>query len=238
MTRPVIVGINGSPRKYGQASKLLMVAIEYAEREGAKTEIIDLYDYEIKPCMACLSDNIKCCRFPCPLNDDFNIIAEKLIKADGFIISTPIYWYAPSGIVKNFIDRLTSLENMIYHEPGRSLLEGKVAGIIAVGNDTGAIMAIAWLMVVLNSMGVHIPAWALAYHHKEVDVLDNANAINDAANLGANIARLAKIVMNEKAWYKPLAREEVSLIASRLRREMELRESKDKETRLKIAGCK
>ena len=217
-----IVGINGSPRKYGASFKLLSLALRFAEREGAETELIHLYDYNIKPCLGCVSDGVEYCRFPCIVKDDFNAIAGRLVEADAFILASPIYWYSVSGVMKNFIDRLTSLENMIYHEPRKSLLEGKVAGFIAVGNDTGAIMAIAWMMVVLNSMGVHVPAWALAYHHeKEVDVLDNKSAVQDAANLGIIVARAAKLLKLEKNWYIEIPEARLLPVIEDVRREAE-----------------
>jgi multimeric flavodoxin WrbA len=196
-----VLGIDGSPRRYGETHKLLRVALRAAEEEGAQTELIRLYDYKIKPCIGCVSDNVKLCRFPCVINDDdFNELARKVLESDALIFASPVYWYNVTSVMKNFIDRLTSMENMIHHT-GRSLLEGKVAAFIAVGNDTGALNAIAWLMVTLNSMGVHVPAWSLAYHERLEPVASNRAALLDAANLGRNVVLAAKLLKGGHVWY-------------------------------------
>ncbi len=151
-----------------------------------------------------MSDDIKACRHPCVIRDDFTEkIAPEILRADALVIGTPIYWYAPSGVVKNLIDRMTSFENMIFHT-GRSLVEGKVAAVIAVGNDTGAIQAIAWLMAVLNSMGFHIPPWALAYYHsREGEPLNDDQAVMDAVNIGKIVVKAARLLRGAGAWYEP-----------------------------------
>ncbi len=198
-----IILLHGSPRKYGAVSKLIHIAAKGIKDAGGEYEIVYLYDYEIKECFGCVSDDQRICRFPCIIRDDFNNLADKLLRSDGFIIAAPIYWYSVPGRVKNFIDRLTSLENMIIHT-GRSLLEGKTAGFIVSGNDSGSIMSIAYLMVTLNSMGVHIPAWALAYHHTPEDVLEDDQAVSDSYNVGYIVAKMASRIRGVKEWYKAI----------------------------------
>ncbi len=201
MTVVSVLGIHASPRKYGGSYKLLRVALEAAKDEGAEIALIHLYDYRIKPCLGCVSDDVKACRFPCVIDDDdFNSLGELMLRYDAYIFATPVYWYHVSGQLKNLVDRLTSMENMIYHT-GRSLLEGKVAGFIAVGNDTGALNAIAWLMVTFNSMGVHVPAWALAYHESQTPVERNESALLDAANVGRIVVKAARLLKKEREWY-------------------------------------
>ena len=188
---PLVIVVTGSPRKYGSSTQLAYVAIKGVEDAGGKAEVIRLYDYDIKPCFGCVSDNVKLCRFPCTIDDDdFNEIGERILKSDGIIIATPVYWYAPSGVLKNFIDRLTSMENMIFHG-GRSLLEGKVAGFIATGLDAGVLMTIAYMMSVLNSMGVVIAPWSMAYSHME-DVTKDEKALRDAYNVGYLVVETIK----------------------------------------------
>ncbi len=199
-----VLGINGSPRRYGGAAKLLYVALKAAEEEGAETRLVHLYDLDVKPCIGCVSDDLLACRHPCVIRDDFTEkLAPLILESDALIIATPIYWYAPSGAVKNLIDRMTSFENMIHHV-GKSLVEGKVAAVIAVGNDTGAIQVIAWLMAVLNSMGFHIPPWALAYyHHREGEPLNEDQAVMDAANIGKIVVKAARLLRDAGDWYNP-----------------------------------
>ncbi|WFO74833.1 flavodoxin family protein [Desulfurococcaceae archaeon MEX13E-LK6-19] len=200
--KPKILLINGSPRKYGAVYKLLKIAEKGVIDAGGEPRIIHLYDYNIKPCIGCVSDEHLVCRFPCIIkDDDFNKIGDMVLESDGIIFGTPIYWYSVSGVLKNFIDRLTSMENMIFHT-GRSLLEGKVAGFIATGNDSGSIHVLAYMMVTMNSMGVHIPAWAIAYHHTADDVLEDEQAIRDSYNIGYNVTKAAETLKNVGPWYR------------------------------------
>ncbi len=200
--KPKVLLINASPRDNGWSQKLLLAANYGVLDAKGEPEIVHLYKYVIKPCMGCVSSNPKDCRFPCLIeDDDFNKLGEKIVNSQGLIISTPLYWYMVSGQLKNLIDRLTSMENMIHHI-GRSLLDGKVAGFLAAGNDSGSITAISYLMVTFNSMGVHIPPWALAYHNSKADILNNKEAILSAYNVGYNVVKTAKKVSSMIKWYK------------------------------------
>ena len=202
-----ILGINGSPRPYGNTIKALLMSLRGAEMEGAKTRTINIYELDIKECLGCVSDSIKACSYPCPIDDDMRFIYEEILRCDGIIIATPIYWYGVSGPLKNFIDRLTVFENMIFIT-GRSWIEGKVAGFIAIGNDTGAIAVIQNLMVVMNSMGLVIPPWSLAYYTGNGDVTNVENVVLDCVNLGRVVTLMAKILKGEikgsdvKIWYR------------------------------------
>jgi len=228
---PYILIINGSPRKYGSSMQLSMIAAKGVRDAGGIPEVISLYDYRIKPCLGCVSDGNKYCRFPCIIgDDDFNEIAGKLLDANGFIISTPVYWYAPSGVLKNFIDRLTSMEHMIFHK-GRSLLEGKVAGFIATGLDSGVMMAISYLAIVMSSMGVHIVPWSMAYSHLD-DITRDEQALRDSYNVGYIVAKTAKALMNyEYIGYNPSVNiNELAEIA----RKYSASESSSREERLRL----
>lgn len=204
INKPRVLIISSSPRKYGSSTQLAYIASMGIIDAGGIPEFIYLYEHDIKPCIGCVSDNTKYCRYPCLINDDdFNEIASRLIQSDGFIISTPVYWYAPSGLLKNLIDRLTSLENMIIHS-GRSLLEGKVCGFIATGLDSGVMSTISYLMIVMNSMGVVIPPWSMAYTHVD-DVTRDENALKDAYNVGYLVTEVIKALKTHgrHIGYKP-----------------------------------
>ena len=196
-----VLGINASPRPYGNSFKLLRVALRAAERSGGRTELINLYDYELKPCKGCLSDEEKACRPPCLEEDDAWKVLRQILDSDALIIATPIYWYGPSGHLKNLIDKMTVFENMILIE-GRSWVEGKVAGFIAVGSDSGEISTIAYLMVVFNSMGFLIPPWALAYYTGLGSALEKSESVLDAANVGLAVVQAAREIGLLK-WYDP-----------------------------------
>jgi len=221
-----VLGVNGSARRYGNTFKMLWLALRGAEDQGAETRLIHLYDYHLEPCMACYSDNLYECYFPkaCPLyerGDQFRELAEAVLWADAVVFATPVYWFMASGKLKTFIDRLTALENMIYHV-GRSLLDGKVAGVIAAGEEAGAANALSWMLLTLNMMGFHVPAWGSAYYHGRGDVLEDGQATLDAYNLGVAVVRLTRALRGKPAgsepWYKLDAKKRVAELVEELRK--------------------
>ncbi|MCH9650938.1 MAG: NAD(P)H-dependent oxidoreductase [Deltaproteobacteria bacterium] len=52
--------------------------------------------------------------------DDFLAIARRLVESPVIVMATPVYWYAMSGRMKVFFDRLTDLTSR-HKEMGRSL---------------------------------------------------------------------------------------------------------------------
>jgi len=123
-----LVIIQGSPRKNGNTAfacgYLCDVLGKYFE-----TSLIDLCEYDIKHCVgcrACMKKGI--CRIQ---NDDFNKVWDILTSSDIIIQATPVYWYGPPGIMKDFIDRTHS-----FYLAGRPLA-GKKGGIITIATEEG-----------------------------------------------------------------------------------------------------
>jgi multimeric flavodoxin WrbA len=67
------------------------------------------------------------------VEDDFLMVAKKMAAADNIVFATPVYWYAMSGSLKNFFDRLTDL--LTIHKPIGKSLKGKRTFLIATGSD-------------------------------------------------------------------------------------------------------
>ncbi|MEM1645791.1 MAG: flavodoxin family protein [Ignisphaera sp.] len=216
-----ILVVSASPRKYGAVSFVREFVIKLCKDiEKVDAVAIDVYDFNIMPCIGCVSDNVKLCKLPCVIDDDMKKLYEYVIHSDGIIFITPIYWYNVPGPLKNFIDRLTVLENAIFTE-GRSKMEGKVAGFIAVGSDVGAMAVIQNLMAIMNSFGVIIPPWALAYHESENEPISNEKFLLDVANVIRCVVLMAKLVKEGKEvdyWYR--ADEEYKLLILSTAREI------------------
>lgn len=111
-----VLGIVGSRRKKGNTFNLVNGVLKSAKSNGANTQLINLGDYNIKPCVGCEG-----CKnsFKCIINDDFNSIISLIKEADGIVIGSPTYWYNVSGDMKIFIDRCYSL--IVYPDNDRSL---------------------------------------------------------------------------------------------------------------------
>ena len=107
MTKKVII-LNGSPRKNFNTAKMLLEAKKGAESTGADVEYYNLYDYNFKGCMSCFSCQRKgsTTNGVCAVKDDIQPILEKCVKADAVIIGSPVYFSYPTGVFRNFIERL------------------------------------------------------------------------------------------------------------------------------------
>ncbi len=77
-----------------------------AKDAGHNVEFVTLKDKDIKFCKGCLA----CQKLgKCVIDDDANIITEKMKNADVIIWATPVYYYEMSGQMKVVIDRANSL---------------------------------------------------------------------------------------------------------------------------------
>jgi multimeric flavodoxin WrbA len=104
-----IVGVQGSPRKNRNTEALLRHALLAAEEAGAETELVNLAELSINPCIGCNT----CVREKrCPLDDedDMGIIKDALLRADGVVFASPSYFGAVPGLLKNAMDRSRSLK--------------------------------------------------------------------------------------------------------------------------------
>ena len=102
--------IMGPPRApQGATNVLLESFISGAAKAGARVKTVYLNKLNIIPCQGCfycLDTNNKSCK----LDDDFKLIFNDIQKADYLVLATPIYFSNVTGIMKNFIDRLISLQ--------------------------------------------------------------------------------------------------------------------------------
>jgi multimeric flavodoxin WrbA len=119
-----IIGICGSPRK-GNTEILLKGALKAAKEKGAETELILLREKKIELCDGC-----QICETTgkCHILDDMQEIYSILLKADGIIFGSPVFWNNVTPHMKNFIDRMNPIGYKI---------AGKPIGIILVGSLKG-----------------------------------------------------------------------------------------------------
>ena len=97
-----VLGISTSPRKKGNSDLLLREALTGAETAGARIEYVRLADYKVGPCIEC---NACYKTGECAVKDDYQQLLEKILKADGLIFATPIFFMGVCAQAKNLIDR-------------------------------------------------------------------------------------------------------------------------------------
>jgi len=132
-----IVGVQGSPRKGRNTEVLLRHALAAAEEAGAETELVNLAELDVKPCVGCNT----CVREKrCPLDDedDMTAVKEALLSADGVVFASPSYFGAVPGLLKNVMDRSRSLKM-----DGHRLRDKVVSAVVVAGLRHGGAEQVA-----------------------------------------------------------------------------------------------
>jgi len=131
-----ILGISGSPVKNSNTDRLVKLVLDSTK---LKSEFIKLSDCKIEPCHVCMVDDHKWGRvFPCQLDnqciiqDDFQKIRPKLLKADALVIGGYPSFGSVNATTKTFLERLFALDHCAFQE--KPLMMGKLGVSIAVCN--------------------------------------------------------------------------------------------------------
>lgn len=97
-----VLGISGSPHRYGNTETLLDSFLEGAQAAGASVEKVVLKDLDYSPCRGC---NACHKTGDCIVHDDAIILYEKILNADSIAVASPIYSMGITAELKGLIDR-------------------------------------------------------------------------------------------------------------------------------------
>jgi multimeric flavodoxin WrbA len=115
--KPLI--ILATARKNSDTQKLVELLFKDTEYT-----LIDLLDYKI------VQYNYE---EQYPADDEFLKVVDAMLSHQLIVFATPVYWYAMSGYMKVFFDRLTDIVSTQKHLGRR--LKGKQTAVIAVSTD-------------------------------------------------------------------------------------------------------
>jgi len=134
------IGIVGSPRKNGNTAFLVKEALEVLQQERVDTELVHLQGKEIKPCDGCL----RCKKeMRCVIEgDSFEPIFQKLKKADGIILGSPVYFGSATPQLMSLLDRAAYVRRQT-----KEYFSGKIGGPIVVARRAGHNFALAQLLL-------------------------------------------------------------------------------------------
>ena len=122
----------GSPRKEGNTASLVAPFVKELEAKGVDCTSFDVYDMDLRPCVACRTCQKDWTIFGCPQDDDMQQIFDAAMEADLIVVASPIYsWYCTPP-TKNALDRLVYGMNKYYgEEMGPSIWKGKKMALIS-----------------------------------------------------------------------------------------------------------
>lgn len=183
-----IVAINGSSRKNGNTAIILNAVMEELEKQGIETEMIQLSGHTINPCKACFTCGGKNnCSFN---NDMFAEIFEKMVKADGIILGSPVYSADVSSNIKALIDRAAVVADM-----NQQILKHKVGASLVACRRGGGLNAIDTLNHFFLNHEMFVVGstyWNMVYGQMPGDVKNDEEGMANMKNLGENMAYLLK----------------------------------------------
>ena len=187
-----VIGIVGSPRPRGNTEYLVNEALKALEKEGIEVEMIRLGEKNVAPCEACNA----CSELQnCKIEDDFQEIFEKIERADGLIVGSPVYYGSATPQVMALLDRT----GYVAMKRGRTL-NRKVGAAIAVARRAGANFTFAQLNYFFYINGMIVPGstyWNVAYGLGLEDVKKDEEGLQTVRNMAANMAWLLKKLHSE-----------------------------------------
>lgn len=191
-----VLAINGSARKDGNTAILINTVFEELRKEGIKTEMVQLSGKIIEPCKACWACGGK--KNCVHRNDLFQEIFEKMTRADGIILGSPVYTANISANMQAFLERagvvtdMNSAEKLFRHKAGAAVVAARRGGAL------NALDSMNHFFMLQNMFVVGSSYWPMAYGQMPGDVLKDEEGLNTIRMLGQNMAYLLHALEKNK----------------------------------------
>jgi multimeric flavodoxin WrbA len=103
-----ILCLSGSRDRNGRTARAIQAIITGAEKASAKTEIFFLPELNLHHCQQCDANGWGLCRKEghCVVEDDFQMLVDKIHESDVVIFATPVYFRDLSESMKVVLDKL------------------------------------------------------------------------------------------------------------------------------------
>ncbi|MFC2015518.1 flavodoxin family protein [Chloroflexota bacterium] len=130
-----VVILSSSPNEGGLTAACAAAAGEGVRQAGGQAEEIRLNDLHVGMCQAC-DNGWGACRnaHECQVEDDFQALHARVLRADACVLVTPVYWHEMSESAKAFTDRIRRCEATRGDESG---LSGKPVIAVAAAGGSG-----------------------------------------------------------------------------------------------------
>ena len=196
--------------KNGTNDSVCMEALMGAREAGAEVEFIRMSILDIKHCTgccACVKTLLSGKGNMCVIKDDFDWLLDKMLEADGIIVTDPIFEEGASGLFHTIMDRfgprMDRGNNIIGRKvaeetggkaPDSRILKDKVISYIGVGgSDWGTRVQCEHAMQALT------PMWKVidnAWFSWAKEIIMNDERLAKVHKIGVNLANAAKDIEN------------------------------------------
>lgn len=184
--------INGSPKANGCTYTALSEIANELEKENIETEIFHIGNKPIRGCIGCggcYTTN------KCVFNDDVvNDGIEKVKKADGIILGSPVHYAAASGAITSFLDRLFYAYGgkFLAHKPGAAIVSCRRGGSTAAFEQLNKYFTISNMPIVSSQY------WNMVHGNTPEEVKQDLEGMQTMRVLGQNMAWLLKSIQSGK----------------------------------------
>lgn len=191
-----VVAFNGSPQKEGNTYHAIKIVTKELEKENIETEIIHVGNKSIRGCTACgqcIKNKNEKCVLP---GDEVNEWIQKMKKADGIILGSPVYYSSIAGTMKAFLDRAFYVTGV-----NDSILRHKVGASVVAVRRSGGLTTFNELNNYINYSEMIMPNsnyWNVIHGTQPGESLKDEEGIQIMRVLGKNMAWCLNLVENGK----------------------------------------
>jgi len=187
-----VVAFNGSPRKKGNTAGALNTVLAELENAGIKTELIQAGGEKILGCRSCFTC-VKKRDERCALEDDpVNEWIQRMKKADGILLGSPVYFSGVSGTMKSFLDRAffvaATNNSMLRHKVGASVAAVRRSGGLPTMNTLNHYILYSEMIMPCSNY------WNVAHGMNPGEMEKDGEGKQIMEVLGRNMAWLMKVM--------------------------------------------
>jgi len=183
-----VVAFNGSGRKDGNTAILLQTVMEELTNEGIATELVQLAGHPVPGCIACRRCFERVDKRCAVEGDIVNESIEKMIRADGVLLGSPVYYADLTAGMKALIER----SGFVARANG-DLFRRKVGAAVVSVRRAGAMHAFDSINHFFTIAQMIIPGadyWNIGIGRDPGEVRDDSEGLKTMRVLGENMAWL------------------------------------------------
>lgn len=132
-----VVALNGSPRANGNTAYALGVLQEQFHKNQVDLDILQIGNEQIRGCISCNLCGERQDGACAITGDGINEAIQKIRKADGLILASPVYYGGINGTLKSALDRI-----FFVNFTNGGLFRHKVGASVAALRRSGAVPAL------------------------------------------------------------------------------------------------
>lgn len=191
-----VVAFNGSPRKEGNTYEALKIVCEQLEAKGIETEIVQVGINNIRACIACgqcAKNKNEACSMK---SDEVNDWIQKMKKADGILLGSPVHYASMAANMKSFLDRafyVSGVNNYMFrHKVGASVVAVRRSGGLPTFNELNNYLNYSEMLLATSNY------WNVIHGTMPGEVHQDEEGVQIMRILGRNMAYLLELRENAK----------------------------------------